>query len=276
MVDQPLDQPTPDDTPPIAHPPTHIPVVAASTTFYGQMEPKPTNGLAIAALVTGVVAFVVGWIPFVGLIVGLTAIGLGIAGLNKSSAKGMSIAGLVTGGLAVLFNLIMIFLFLASVAFYSGLSVPSNQSQNYNSAVQQAKLSAKKDFAAGETAVFDNFEVKVNSVQRAYVPTNPADRAPSGKELVVVNLTVKNVSPSDASIAPYELKLDADGVINRANYLVVAPPFNGGSLPSGASYNGNIVYEVNQGATKLALQYQSSYYDAATAAVKSLNYSLQL
>ena len=269
MVDQPLDKPSHSDDPLTEPQPTHIPVVDSVIA-------KPSSGLAIAALVTGVTAFLVGWIPFVGLILGITAVVLGIVALNKMPRKGMSIAGIVTGGLAVLFNLIIIFAFLAGLALFGGVAQQAGRDYSNYTAEQQAKLAAKKDFAKGDTAAFDNFEVKVNSLQRGYLPAEPAAAASAGKELVVVNLTVKNVSQGDASIAPYELKLNADSIILVPNYLVVAPSFSGGGLPKGAEFTGNLVYEVTKGANNLKLQYLVPYYDSPSAKVKTLTYSLQM
>ena len=65
----------------------------------------PTNGLAIAALIVGIVAFLSGWIPFWGFIVGVAAVVLGVIALKKPGGKGMAIAGLVTGGLGALTGL---------------------------------------------------------------------------------------------------------------------------------------------------------------------------
>ena len=68
------------------------------------------NGMAVAALVLGIWAFCVTWIPlFIGLILGgipaVLAIAFGIAGIARSGARGgqglpLAIVGLVLGGLA--------------------------------------------------------------------------------------------------------------------------------------------------------------------------------
>lgn len=71
--------------------------------------PGQTNGLAIGALVVGIIALLSAFIPFVGIfaiVPGLVALVLGIIGLRKAgqlgSGRGMAIAGTVLGVLAIL------------------------------------------------------------------------------------------------------------------------------------------------------------------------------
>lgn len=75
---------------------------------YAYATPQP-KGLAIAALIIGIVAIcslIFGWIPFLGggfsIVCGAAAVVLGIIAMNKAQSKGMSITGLITGGIAVL------------------------------------------------------------------------------------------------------------------------------------------------------------------------------
>lgn len=71
----------------------------------GPVPLPPSNGLAIAALVVGIIALLVSWIPFLGLI-GLLAMGFGYLGLSRARRLGggrrMAVSGLVIGGLSVL------------------------------------------------------------------------------------------------------------------------------------------------------------------------------
>lgn len=72
--------------------------------------PRQPKGLAITALILGIVAVVggmiFGWIPFVGgvitILVGIAAVILGFIALNKKQSKGMSLTGLILGGVGVL------------------------------------------------------------------------------------------------------------------------------------------------------------------------------
>ena len=50
---------------------------------------RPSRALAIAALITGGLAFLTGWLPVVGFILGLAAIALGIRRPRQASTKGL-------------------------------------------------------------------------------------------------------------------------------------------------------------------------------------------
>ena len=77
--------------------------------YDNQQQGGGSNGLAIAALVCGIIALLLSWIPvinFLSFILGLIAIVLGGVGIAKAKdgrgGKGLAIAGLVTGLLALL------------------------------------------------------------------------------------------------------------------------------------------------------------------------------
>lgn len=57
--------------------------------------------MAVAALVLGIVGFVLGWIPFLGYIPPILAIIFGIIGRKDPGKKGMAISGLILGIVAL-------------------------------------------------------------------------------------------------------------------------------------------------------------------------------
>ena len=92
---------------------------------------QPPKGLAIAAMVVGIISLLLSPTIFVGVIGGIVAVVLGIVALKKAQPKGMSIAGIVTGGIAILASVV---LFIASAAFLdaamdSATSVIDSQSE---------------------------------------------------------------------------------------------------------------------------------------------------
>lgn len=100
---------------------------------YGQPAAAPANGLGVAALVIGIIALVLCWVPFVGLL-GIVAVILGFIGIRRVSRgaatnRGMSITGVVTGVLATLAGIAWIFVF----AFFA------NSISNYQKCVNQGK-----------------------------------------------------------------------------------------------------------------------------------------
>ena len=54
-------------------------------------------GLAIGALVAGIVAAVLGWLPVVGLLAGIAAVVIGVLALRKGQSKALAIIGIVLG-----------------------------------------------------------------------------------------------------------------------------------------------------------------------------------
>lgn len=86
----------------------------------GAGAPGPaSNGLVIAALVCGVIALLLSFMPFIGLVsvlIGAAAIITGVLGLRRGQSKGMSIAGIVTGALGLLISIAVTALTVAAVS----------------------------------------------------------------------------------------------------------------------------------------------------------------
>lgn len=235
------------------------------------------NGLAIAAMVVGIIALLFGWAVFFGLILGIVAIVLGIVGLKKPAGKGMSIAGIVTGSIAALFNLVVIALLITGVALFGGAAVELGKIVSEYSQEQQDKIDAKKDFAKGETAVFDDLEVKVNSVTRDYTSGSEFIQPGAGNEFIVVNVTVKNKSDSTAYVGPFSFNLNSDGSVIAANMFVGPEPrLDIPDLAPESEATGNVVYEVAKGADNLKLQREAVVYDFEDAEGTTLVYTLEI
>lgn len=246
----------------------------------GTPSPQPVNGLAIAALVTGIIAILTGWAPFWGFIIGAAAIVLGIIGLRKPSGKGMAIAGLVTGGIGALWSLVVtVFLIitLAGIGLAGGaLQEAANevqQAQQERAAENQVLADLAKDYNKGETARFGQFEIKVNAVERDYTFDNKYLAADEGKEYVRVNVTIKNVGEESKQIGRYDIDISEAGASDSAVLYSAEPALDSKELDPGASMSGNIVYEVTSGATDLKLRYTLSVYDTG---YKELVYTLAI
>ena len=96
-----MDQnPTPAPEIPVAEP---MQPAASNTSnpIVGESPKEGGKGLAIAALICGILGLITCWVPFLGLILAIVGVVLGIVALVKKSSKGMSIAGLICGGLAL-------------------------------------------------------------------------------------------------------------------------------------------------------------------------------
>jgi hypothetical protein len=82
------------------------PALPAPPPAYPGQPVTPPVGLAVAALVLGILACLLFWIPFGGIILGLVGLVLGIvawrrASTGRAGGKAMAVVGTVLGGLAV-------------------------------------------------------------------------------------------------------------------------------------------------------------------------------
>ena len=78
---------------------------------YQTTQPQGGSGFGVAALVLGIVALLLCWIPYVNITCTILAFILGIIGIAKNSGKGQAIAGVVLSVIAAIPTIIiMIFL----------------------------------------------------------------------------------------------------------------------------------------------------------------------
>lgn len=80
---------------------------------YGQLLPKPRNGAGVAALVLGVVAILLCWIPVLNVILGILAIIFGIVGWrrgrrNNATNPGVAMTGIVLGILGLIASIVLV------------------------------------------------------------------------------------------------------------------------------------------------------------------------
>lgn len=86
-------------------------------------ENGETNGMALAAMITGIVGFILAFIPLIGFlswIICPVAVILGFLSIGKSTGKGMAITGIITGILGFLVCIAWVTLFAAIGAAASG------------------------------------------------------------------------------------------------------------------------------------------------------------
>ncbi len=85
------------------------------------------RGIALAAMIVGIIGIVFAWAPFWGFVIAGTALALGIVGLVKRAPnRGMALAGTIMGGIGVLLNIIFVVLFVV-LSLISG----NNNSNSY-------------------------------------------------------------------------------------------------------------------------------------------------
>jgi hypothetical protein len=211
---------------------------------------------------------VLGWVAVLGLLLGIAAIVLGIMALKKPATKGFGIAGLILGVLGALTSIVMTIIWIAAIAWWgTAANVVGNAADQAQKALQdqdkqaQQVINAKKDFAKGETAVFNTLEVKVNSVKRDYQPSEDFMQAADGKEYVVLNLTIKNTDKSSQDVSLSSFEVNDNGVLEGSAFLdEPAPTLESSTLAAGGEMTGNVVYEVGKGDSGLKLVYTTYVY----------------
>jgi hypothetical protein len=93
------DQSTPGAAPAPTPPPAQ--------TFNIQAPPvAPSNGLAVASLVLGIIALVFFWLPLLGWIPVILSIVMGLIALQQPYGRGMAMAGLICGGIALVIKML--------------------------------------------------------------------------------------------------------------------------------------------------------------------------
>ncbi|WP_375387989.1 hypothetical protein [uncultured Amnibacterium sp.] len=99
------------------------PVVPPPHTTEPNRPARSRNGLALAALIVGIVAFLIGLAPFAGLLAGATAVLLAVLALRRPLGRGPAIGGLALGAIAALTGLITTIV--AIIGLASGASAVS-------------------------------------------------------------------------------------------------------------------------------------------------------
>jgi hypothetical protein len=157
----------------------------------------------IIALILGIIALILCWVPFLGLLLGIAALIMSIVGIKKQSGKGMAIAGLVLGILALIVAIISSLI--SGTIVYFLLS--GNNNQTYSSAnVPEYKIGdkvtiAKQDNVAYTVKSAEKAEkIKVNTTQ------GPAEIKPKGIFLLV-KIDIENIGKKATNALNTELSL---------------------------------------------------------------------
>lgn len=75
------------------------------------------RGLALAALLVGAGAFLIGWVPAIGALVAVVGIVLGVVALRVGQSKAMSWTGIVLGALAAITSVIVLVVAIGNADF---------------------------------------------------------------------------------------------------------------------------------------------------------------
>lgn len=155
--------------------------------------PAAPKGLAISALVVGIVGFLMGLLPIIGAIVGIAAVVLGAISLSKKQPKGFALTGLILGAVAAI----------ASIGMTLGLGALGNEVARVaeESSVTAPAPETTEEEATPEVAEEPASDLTVsqeNAVRKAesYLAVTPFSR--SG---LIKQLEFEQFSTADAEFA---------------------------------------------------------------------------
>ncbi len=103
------------------------PVPGTQNIYVQAPAAAPSNGMATASLVLGILGLVTAWIPIVGLVAWIFApLGLifGIIGLGKPTGKGLAIAGLICSVIALFICLFYVVALLGFLGIAASATAP--------------------------------------------------------------------------------------------------------------------------------------------------------
>jgi len=145
------------------------------------------------------------------------------------------------------------------IVFVAGLvSGGSNTNQAQN-----------KEYTVGEPASLNDRVLTVNEVQHNFVPSS-TERPQQGNEFIWVNITLANTSSSAIDVNPLDFWVqDPNGVQRNAEPIqqVTDALNNPGTVAAHETLNGNLAFQVSQGAMNLKLVYKPHTFSGDTITV---------
>lgn len=251
-------------------------------------------GFALTALILGIVAFLAGLAPWVGLVLGGAAIALGIVATARGQSKGMAITGLVLGAVAFLSSTVATVGFTAFLANPSVVLADDDNSPTSNSSTPPSTTPPEPEESAvpqqGANAELGSVanpypqpytamglfggekyaltarmvEANANSLVSGWNPYNT--EAPSGYKWVVVELTMTGLDPDgiDPALAEFDLFLATDeGNRYSSEFIVLgdgmASMSEAPTVYPGSSFTGYTAYRVPETAQTFYIYDNGNY-----------------
>ncbi|WP_146080771.1 DUF4190 domain-containing protein [Pseudoclavibacter sp. RFBB5] len=247
---------------------------------YYQPPAPVARGLAIAALIVGIVAFFTSLIPIFGIIVALAAIALGITALIRRQPKGFAVTGLALGAVALVTAIVaalVVGVFTTAVVETAeeatAVTAAPAPETNGSDTDQQDAVAADQGtrdnpYPLGTTISSADWDVVINSVQLgaddAIAQANTFNQAATpGNQYIVVNatLTYKGADSAFANQVSFSY-VDAGGNVSNSYDTVIVPPeptLTMEELYAGASTTGNEALQIPIDATGV-LRVEAGYF----------------
>ncbi|MCW1250530.1 MmpS family protein [Acaricomes phytoseiuli] len=171
------------------------------------------NGLAIAALILGIIAFILAFIPFINVLsflLGLIGLILAIVALVKKQSKGMSITGLALSGLSLIIAALVTVLVAVGIGFLSN-AASSAASAPPGTVVYEVTSDAPTAASVTYMALGDDEIQQQNAIALPFSQTESFQ--PAAFNLNAFSLTA-TAAPEATSIS---CKITVNGVVKDEN-----------------------------------------------------------
>ncbi|WP_098458222.1 DUF4190 domain-containing protein [Flavimobilis soli] len=221
---------------------------------------KPGNGLAVAGFVLGLLGFLGSFVPVLnigGIIMGLVGVVLAIVGLTKAkntgTGKGLALAGVILGALAVVIGIVINVAFASvfkdAVDDATGTTVVAPGGSRDSA---DAGLGSTRDNPAplGSAVTGDDWTVTINSVAKVEEDSF-GSKAAEGSVLLLVNLTATYDGDDPQGSTPWATVnfVTADGTtvdsLDASTLFVAEDSFDSmTTLYAGGSTAGDRILEV--------------------------------
>lgn len=216
------------------------------------MEQKKKSGFGTAGLVLGIIAICFSFIPvisYISFILGALALIFSIVALCKKASKGSAIAGLILAVIALVM----------AYSMHKGVETAVNE---LNNALGGGETETT-EYNQGEVARLGDGAITVTKVTRSQ--GNEWDKPKSGKEYVIVTVTIENRGKDKLSYNPFDFKLqNSQGQQESMTFTTIDQDtaLSSGELIAGGKVSGTIAFETTKGDKKLALIYNDNVWSS--------------
>lgn len=222
------------------------------------VEEKSKIGFAITAMVIGIVSLLVAsTVPALGFILEILAIIFGSIGIAKKRGRGMAVTGLVCGIIGLI------------ITIGSTSSPVLNNSNNTNLTSTTSNQIEEKIYSIGEEAVLNSSVITVTDVKKS--SGDKWNKPDSGKEYVIVYVTIKNRGKRNMSYSQYDFKMqNNNGQIDTHSWVSLDTDtrLNSGELASGGNVSGTIIFEEPIDDAGLILLYSDNIFSSKQIKIK--------
>ena len=225
--------------------------------------------MGIAALVLGIIAFLVSFIPGCGIILGflpaLIAIILGIVVLaKKKQKKGMAIAGLILSVLSIIIMIGMLILVgVGTMEAYdeatnSLSSIADEISTQANEIESSVSTKTSTEYQVGETYKDSSIAIKYVSLDQNFTDYSSYATVEEGHKIIKAEFEFENLSSTDKYVSSYDFNCYADGYDCESFWSVSDSSFSS-TLSEGKKTKGSVYFEVPADAEEITMEYERSY-----------------